>query len=115
MLMAQAILRHYRSQGQRVDCEKIMELVGHFIESEEESGSQFSLSSMLKYARWKFDISPGDWFNIGQISDVLKKIQDDVPIAGTENLKVLFFSQSVVFKSRIVERAGYKLCSCGNN
>ena len=70
---------------------------------------------MLKYARWKFDISPGDWFNIGQISDVLKKIQDDVPIAGTENLKVLFFSQSVVFKSRIVERAGYKLCSCANN
>lgn len=52
---------------------------------------------ILKYARWKFGITPGQWFNIGQLSEVLRKIQDDIPLKGTEDMKIVFFNQSVIF------------------
>lgn len=75
MVLAQAIARHLISKGEVMDQKQYERIIKPFLEDSEESAS-YSLSMILKYARWKHRINPGDWFNIGQLSDVLKKIQD---------------------------------------
>lgn len=75
MVLAQAITKHLISKGERMDQKQYLRIIKPFLEDSEESSS-YSLSTILKYARWKHRINPGDWFNIGQLSDVLGKIQE---------------------------------------
>ena len=82
-----------------------------FIDDNEDE-AKYSLSMILKYARWKFAINPGDWFNIGQIAEVIRKLHDDSPLEGCEKLKILFFSQSVIFIDKILEKSRVNKCKC---
>lgn len=113
MVMAQALVRYFISKGKVIDQEQYLRIIEPFLDEAEQTAN-YSLSMLLKYARWKYAISPGDWFNIGQLSDVLRKIQDEIPLKGSQELKIVFFSQSVIFIDNIMERGHIEPCRCSN-
>ena len=82
MVLAQALVRHFIGKGEALNIKQYFRIIEPFLDSIEEN-SNYSLSMILKYARWKYSISPGDWFNIEQLSDVLRKIQDEIPLVGS--------------------------------
>lgn len=57
-------------------------------------------------ARMKFALTPGEWFHIGQIAEVLRKLQNETPLEGTEKLKVIFFNQAAIFIEDILKKGG---------
>lgn len=67
MVLAQAIVTHFKSKGIKIDKSSYKKIIFPFIDDTYDS-SGYSLSMILKYARLKFAINPGQWFNIGQLS-----------------------------------------------
>lgn len=113
MVLAQALVKYLKDKGETLDQKQYLKIIEPFLDESEECAN-YSLSMLLKYARWRFAINPGEWFNIGQLSDVLRKIQDEKPLKGCEGLKIVFFSQSVIFINLIMERAKIKACQCSD-
>ena len=57
-------------------------------------------------------MEPGEWFNIGQISYLLQKIQNSRPMKGADNLKVLSFNQSMIFLDDVFSILKVQMCRC---
>ena len=58
MVLAQTLINHFILNGETFDKQLQLRVIQSF--NDKSSGdSNYSLSNILKYARWKYDINPG--------------------------------------------------------
>ena len=75
MLLAQALMKT-KIGNEREDSKELRkEIIESFLD-DEGSNSKYSLNKILKLSRIKFAMTPGEWFHIGQMAEILRKLQN---------------------------------------
>jgi hypothetical protein len=44
-----------------------------------------------------FNLKMGQWFNISQICHILMSLQNKTPMKGSEDFKMIYFNQTLLF------------------
>ncbi|KAM3127858.1 hypothetical protein pb186bvf_020048 [Paramecium bursaria] len=123
MALAQVLKKHLKNHGDKRD-DELVNIAQAFADDDKNESLQidqylkrtkdepligviifpFSIQKISYLARKDFQLEPGSWYKPNNILYILETLHNSFPIRGSENLRMLVFNDSCMFKQEIVAK-----------